>query len=143
MPVARPVIAVVDDDLVFTSMLREFLDGEGYRVVAWPEAVGAQALLRSEQPDLAILDVRMELPEAGRRILELMRQDGETAHIPIIVCSADTVFLRQNRKFLRTHASAVLEKPFDLDTLLAVVEAAIGNPPHRPRPSLLDKDASY
>jgi CheY-like chemotaxis protein len=126
MPSARLSIAVVDDDLLYTGMLLDFLEGEGYRVLTWPEAHGAHALLRSEQPDLLILDMRMEQPDAGRRILELTRQDAETAHIPIIVCSADTLMLRRNQDFLREHAAAVLEKPFNLNVLHGAVVAAIG-----------------
>jgi CheY-like chemotaxis protein len=126
MAFARPTIAIVDDDLILTSLLRDFLEDAGYRVLAWPEADGAQALLRGEQPDLLLLDVHMERPEAGRRILELARQDVETAHIPIVVCSADAPFLRRNHAFLHEHAAAVVEKPFDLDALLVVIESAIG-----------------
>lgn len=143
MPSARHTIAVVDDDLIFTGMLRDFLEGEGYRMLAWPEAQGAQALLRSEQPDLLILDVRLEQPEAGRRILELARQDADTAHIPIIVCSADSQFLRRNLTFLRLHATAVLEKPFDLDALQDAIEAAIGKARPRPHDGAADSNASF
>ena len=140
---ARPLIAVVNDDLVFMSMLREFLEGEGYRVIIWPEARGAEDLLRNEQPDLVILDVRMELPDAGRHILERARQHNDTANMPIVVCSADTQFLRRNRVFLATHANAVLEKPFNLDDLLAAVEALVGKPAPRPPHSAMDSDASF
>jgi CheY-like chemotaxis protein len=143
MPFARQMIAVVDDDLIFTSMLRDFLEGEGYRVLSWPEAHGAQALLRSEQPNLLILDLRLEHPEAGRRILELARQDVETAHIPIIVCSADTQFIRRNLAFLRAHATSILEKPFDLDELQLAIESAIGKARPRSHTGAMDSDASF
>jgi CheY-like chemotaxis protein len=69
----------------------------------------------------------MERPEAGRRILELAREDVETAHIPIIICSADAPFLRRNHAFLNAQAAAVVEKPFDLDALLGVIESALGS----------------
>jgi CheY-like chemotaxis protein len=127
----RPTIAVVDDDLLFSGMLQEFLEGEGYRVVTWSEAHGAHDLLRTEQPDLLILDVRLEQPEAGRRILEIVRQDDETGSIPVIVCSADGPFLRREHAFLSAHAVATLEKPFDLGALLAIAEAQIGRPARR------------
>lgn len=140
---SRPLIAVVNDDLIFMGMLRDFLDGEGYRVVVWPEAHGAHDLLRTEQPDLIILDVRLEQPEAGLRILQIARQDEETANIPVIVCSADTLFLRRHSAYLAQHASAVLEKPFDLDDMLAAVEAAIGKPSTRPADGAFDSDASF
>jgi CheY-like chemotaxis protein len=143
MSFARHTIAIVDDDLLFTGMLRDFLEGEGYRVLTWPEAHGAQTLLRSEQPDLLILDVRMEQPEAGRRILELARQDPETAQIAVIVCSADSHFLRRNHTFLRANATAVLEKPFDLDALQAAIEAALGKPRPRPHTGALDSNATF
>jgi CheY-like chemotaxis protein len=116
----------VNDDLIFMGLLRDFLEGEGYAVATWGEAEGALDLIRNETPDLVILDIRMEQPQAGRRILELLKLDYDTASIPVIVCSADSRFLIANQAFLATHASAVLEKPVDLDELLAVVVSVLG-----------------
>ena len=127
----HPLIAVVDDDLIFTGLLRDFLDGEGYATVTWSEAEGALSLIRNEKPALVVLDIRMEQPHAGRHILELLKLDYETTAIPVIVCSADARFLVNNRAFLHAHAAAVLEKPFDLDELLATVVRLIG--PAAPR----------
>ncbi len=97
----------------------------------------------ANNPSYSVLDVRLEQPEAGRRMLELARQDVETAHIPVIVCTADMQFIRRNQAFLRAHATAVLEKPFDLDALQLAIEAAIGKARPRPHTGAMDSDASF
>ncbi|HEX5506824.1 MAG TPA: response regulator, partial [Thermomicrobiales bacterium] len=78
------------------------------------------------RPDLVLLDIRMGHPEAGWQTLELLRLDPETTRIPVIVCSADTPFLRAKEGALRALRCDILEKPFDLDTLLAKVAAVLG-----------------
>ncbi|MDQ6604314.1 MAG: hypothetical protein M3Z19_16440, partial [Chloroflexota bacterium] len=72
------------------------------------------------------LDIRMEHPDTGWMVLELMRLDPETAHIPVIICSADTSRIREKEAYLREKGCAVLEKPFLLEDLLEKVQAFIG-----------------
>ncbi len=62
------------------------------------------------------------------QILELLRLDPATSHIPIIVCSADSRLLREKESILRGKGCDILEKPFDLEDLLAKVQAVIGAP---------------
>jgi hypothetical protein len=49
-----------------------------------------------------------------------------TTNIPVIVCSADTQFLRWKRRQLRLMNCAALEKPFRLEELLREVEQLVG-----------------
>jgi CheY-like chemotaxis protein len=86
---AQPLIAVVNNDLPFLDLMKELLTEEGYRVILHHEGDTAYALIRKEQPDLVILDIRLEYPEAGWTVLDLIQLDPETTHIPVILCSAD------------------------------------------------------
>lgn len=124
----EPLIAVVDDDTAFLRMMNVLLLQEGYQTLLWLHGTGAYEMIRREQPDLVILDLRMDNPQAGWQTLERLRQDPRTAAIPVIVCSADTAFLRDQRERLRGHRCQPLEKPFDLEDLLATVQALIGPP---------------
>ena len=122
---ARATIAVVNNDTAFLELMGELLGGEGYRTLICKEGDKAYALVKERQPDLVVLDVRLDHPESGWTILELLRLDPATARIPVIVCSADGRFLREKAASLSDLDCDVLEKPFDLDMLLAKVGAAL------------------
>ncbi|HEU5423369.1 MAG TPA: response regulator [Nitrolancea sp.] len=124
-----PLIAVVNDDTAFLNMMNELLSDEGYRTVIWREGEGAYDLVCQHRPSLVILDIRMEHPGTGWHVLELLRLDPETASIPVIVCSADSRLLRAKQDRLQSLNCQTLEKPFDLDELLAMVRLALGQDP--------------
>lgn len=128
---AQPVIVVVDNDRPFLELLQELLTEEGFRVVPHPEGQTAATLIRQEQPDLVILDIRLEHPEAGWEVLELIRLDPETAQIPVIVCSADSS-AQEKAAMLQDQRCELLEKPFDLDRLVSAVKMALGAAPRDP-----------
>lgn len=114
-------IAVVNDDTDFLELMRDLLELEGYEVKTLKTAVHAYAALKSTRPDLIILDIRMETPEAGWQLLELLQLDPATTGIPVIVCSADAPFLRAKEAHLSERGCRTLEKPFNLEELLTTV----------------------
>ena len=120
------LIAVINDDTAFLRLMDRLLRQEGYRTIAWFEGDSAYEMVHREQPDLVILDLRLDNPETGWMVAELLRLDPTTTHIPIIVCSADAVFLREKEQILREKGCDILEKPFDLQDLLEKVMTAIG-----------------
>ena len=125
MAATRPLVAVVNDDMVFMTLIRDFLDGEGYETILVYESQHAHLTIAEARPALVILDIRMEQPDSGKQVLERIRQDPLTARIPVIVCSADQPFLRDNSAYLRSRNVTAISKPFDLDALLALVQRAL------------------
>ncbi len=123
---AKSLVAVVNDDTLFLELMHDLLTQEGYRAVIWKEGDKAYNMIKEHRPVLVILDIRMEHPDTGWMVLELMRLDPETAHIPVIICSADTSRIREKEAYLREKGCAVLEKPFLLEDLLEKVQAFIG-----------------
>ncbi len=120
-----PLIAVVNDDTDFLSLMCDLLEGEGYRAEQYKVLDGAYAGLKRDKPALIVLDIRMETPEGGWQLLELLRLDPATRTTPVIVCSADAPFLRAKEAHLLGYGCDVLEKPFDLDDLLGKVVAGL------------------
>ena len=121
MPRDSPLIAVVNDDTVFLKLMHDLLTDEGYNVVLHIEGDSAYQLVRQEMPDLVILDIRIEHPEPGWVTLDLIRLDPVTTEIPVLVCSADARQLREKAARLAEMRCDTIEKPFDLDRLLAKV----------------------
>lgn len=121
-------IFVINDDTAFLQLMHELLTDEGYETSIYRETTAIHATLRQEQPDLVIIDIRMERPSTGWQVLEMLRLDPVTRDIPVIVCSADVEDLRAKESVLKRNGYASLEKPFDLDDLLAIVRDKISPP---------------
>jgi CheY-like chemotaxis protein len=122
-----PLVTVVNDDTAFLNLMHELLSDEGYRTIIWIEGDTAFEMIRREQPALVILDIRMEHPETGWMVLSLLRLDPSTTHIPVIVTSADSRFLREKEQRLAEMRCRILEKPFELDELLDLVAVSLGS----------------
>jgi DNA-binding response OmpR family regulator len=122
---AEQTIAVVNNDTDFLGLMRDLLSLEGYQTLICREGDRAYAVIKEAQPDLVILDVRLDHAEQGWTILELLRLDPATTKIPVIICSADAQFLRDKAAALHDLRCDTLEKPFDLDMLLEKVARAL------------------
>jgi DNA-binding response OmpR family regulator len=71
-------------------------------------------------PDAVILDVR--LPDvSGWDILQALKLDQRTAHMPVLVCSAAVGELRTLQTQLARMGVEILIKPFAIDALLTKV----------------------
>ena len=78
-----------------------------------------------DRPDLVLLDLGLpDLP--GSEVLRRLREDPRTATIPVVVVSADATPDRVG-VLLDAGADDYLSKPFDIDSLLGVVDAHIGD----------------
>jgi CheY-like chemotaxis protein len=122
----RARIVVINDDTDFLSLMSELLTDVGeYDVEVCREGNHAYQFVKEKQPDLAILDIRMEGQEAGWAILECLTLDPKTHSIPLIVCSAAIRELHEHQELLDRYGIDVLTKPFDLDALLETVAAAL------------------
>ncbi|HET6910753.1 MAG TPA: ATP-binding protein [Mycobacteriales bacterium] len=80
-------------------------------------------LAREHQPALILLD--LHLPDInGDAVLRQLREGPVTAHIPVIIVSADAT-PGQVRRLLDEGATAYLTKPFDVETLLQALDDAL------------------
>ena len=123
---ANPLIAVVNNDTDFLTLMDELLCDEGCQPIVHREGSTAYQMIRSKKRDLVIIDIRLQNPEAGWKILELIRLQPETTHIPVIVCSSDAQMRHEKEDWLQKHRIEPLEKPFDLDDLLELVRHMVG-----------------
>jgi len=124
-PLPRPVIGIIEDDAALQQLLHEVLLADGYETVGWDRGDGAFEFLRMVQPDLVILDLWLEHPDAGRLVLGRLAVDPATQHIPILVCSAHPQLLRAPLP-VAAQGYVLLEKPYAIEDLLAQVQALLG-----------------
>jgi len=120
--VKGPRILIVDDDASQRSLLESFLRGQGFDTVTAATGEQALAILRAEPVRLMISDVRMP----GISGLETLRQARhEHAVLPVLLVTA-YADVRDAVGAMRDGAVDYLEKPIDLDELLASVRKALG-----------------
>ncbi len=117
-------IVVVDDDAAILNMMELLLSMAGYQTVLHNSGTGAYTLIRKEQPDVAILDMRMEQLDSGLQVLTKLRQDPATACIPAIVCTGEPSIRAKVDLFGVDHYE-VVKKPFQPDLLVAKVEQMV------------------
>lgn len=118
---AAPVIAVVNDDTQFLRLMEMILADAGYDTLIFYEGSTAFEQIKEHMPALVVLDIRLEHQEGGWTILDLIRLDPATAHIPVMVCSADHDQLDSKEEYLASKLATVLKKPFDIEDLLEKV----------------------
>lgn len=83
----KPKILVVDDEPDALEVLGFKLGEAGYSPLFATDGLQALAVVRSERPDLVLLDVMM--PELdGLEVCKILRRDAATAAIPIIMLTA-------------------------------------------------------
>ncbi len=121
---AGELIAVIDDDPVFLTFMGELLADEDYRPVLWSSTDAAMDMLRQEQPAVIVLDSWIERRESGWMLLQQIRRDPATTHIPIVLCSADTQALQPPPSIDTTCSYVPLQKPFDIDDLFVAIRIA-------------------
>ncbi len=118
VPLVSARILVVEDQPDVAQLIEVVLKGEGHTVAI--AADGAQGLMLSRDwdPDLILMDIMLPGVDGGTLIARL-RQEEETADLPIIAMSASRT-LRDRSDELK--ADALLSKPFDVDALLVQVQ---------------------
>ena len=121
----------MEDDTAFQDLLDTVLTAEGYTVLRWTQGAGADAFIRDAQPDLVILDLWLEHPQAGSMVLDLLMGNPATRYIPVIICSAYRQLLGDQEAQLRTHGYLILDKPYQIETLVEQVRALLARPPAR------------
>ena len=81
-------ILVVDDDLETAQTVQLSLERGGFDVVMAHNGLEALASVATEKPDLVVMDVTMPVMD-GFEALQRIKADEATAHIPVVMLSAD------------------------------------------------------
>jgi two-component system, OmpR family, alkaline phosphatase synthesis response regulator PhoP len=87
--VATGRVLVVDDEREIRELCRVNLEFEGFEVLEAPGGAEALKLVRQERPDLVFLDLMMPGMD-GWDVLKALKEDDDTATIPVILLTAKT-----------------------------------------------------
>ena len=117
-------VLIVDDEYDIVSILEFVFSEEGYTVrVAYNGIEALEVLKEQPYPDVILSDVMMPKMD-GYSLLKAVRMNPEYKNIPFILVSAGQLDPEQLQKM---PYDFFIRKPFDLDTLLGIVEKAISD----------------
>lgn len=117
----RKHVLIAEDDTSIRRMLAISLRSHGYLPVEACDGGEALAAMRAGQVDLVLLDLMMP-KVSGFQVLATRAADPTLRKIPVIVVTAEG-----GTEVTRTldGISALLPKPFNLDTLQALVKTTL------------------
>lgn len=114
---ARRVLLVVEDDDKFAGIVRDLSREMGFQCLVASTAEEALRLAREFKPSAVVLDVGLP-DESGLMVLDRLKRDDATRHIPIHVVSAAD----HSQTALSLGAIGYLVKPVKRDELAGVLK---------------------
>jgi two-component system KDP operon response regulator KdpE len=127
-------ILVIDDDITLLKFLEDYLEGEGFEVVACDNGPLGLRTFYEERPDLVVLDVMMP----GMDGWEVCARLRELADTPVMMLTAKTSEADKLRGF-RLGVDDYITKPFSMAEVAARARAVLSRatPPDREREQVL------
>ncbi len=114
-------IYIIEDNEDIGYVLTYFLQDEGYNVSLFPTVADFNMAFEKSYPDLFLIDVM--LPDGnGINVCTYIKKDLRTEQIPVILMSAHAPAEIMSKE---SCANAFLNKPFDLQVLLGVIQKHI------------------
>ena len=117
-------ILIADDQPDNLTLLSRYLSNEGYGYIKAIDGLDALEKIRSQLPDLILLDVNMPHKD-GFAVLEEIRSDPATKHIPVIILTAARLDPTEVQSGLNMGADDYVTKPFDRRELLARIRTKL------------------
>jgi signal transduction histidine kinase/CheY-like chemotaxis protein len=129
-------ILIVDDEEAIRSLLRQELTEAGYLVEEAANGREALELVRTNKPDLIILDIMM--PEInGFDVAAILKNDPQTMDIPIIVLS----IVQDKSRGYRIGVDRYLTKPIDTSLLFSEVGYLLEQGKSKKKVMVVDEDS--
>ena len=117
-------ILCIEDEPEMIDLMRLILGRRGFEVLGAAGGEAGLQAVRSELPDLVLLDLMMPDMD-GWEVYQQMKADDATRHIPVIVVTAKAQSID---KVLGLHIAKVddyIAKPFSPQELLSSVEKTL------------------
>jgi hypothetical protein len=125
------VVLIVEDDVTFASILLEMAHDKGFKGLVATRGESGLQLARRYRPDAITLDIALPDME-GWTVLDRLKHDKTTRHIPVHIISGDD----ESARGLKLGAFAQVQKPVTkeaLDEAFAKIKGFV----ERPNKSLL------
>lgn len=108
-------ILVVEDNMANSELLRDWLEAEGFQVLAAESLRQAFAFFEDQTPQAVLLDVKLGA-EDGLSLARWIRQQSHLLHLPILAVTAHALLIDHER-VMRAGCNACISKPVDFKLL--------------------------
>ena len=118
---AKPLeVLIIDDNEQITKMISSFLDMSNHECTVVNDGKEGLELIKTNQYDSIILDLAM--PEFdGYEILNTLSKEDPDQLSKVIILTASSIPIETVKKFKELGISSCLQKPVDIDQLLAKI----------------------
>ncbi len=132
-------IFVIDDSVPTLKLIHKILENSGYTVFKFSDASTALSQIKSETPDLIIMDI--EMPKMnGLEALQLMKRIEPNLKVVIMTAYAD---LEKIHYFLENGVIDFIAKPFSLNEINTVLAHVFSDENEKASQELYDKRLSF
>jgi CheY-like chemotaxis protein len=104
-------VLIAEDNAVNRELLRELLEGRGYRVLEACHGEEALAMIAAAKPDILLLDVGMPVLD-GFGVARRIRDNPELASLPVLAVTAYAM-QGDREKILNSGFDGYLSKPIN------------------------------
>lgn len=111
-------ILIVDDELDVLELMQELFENRGYEPLTATNGIEALQIIREDEPDMVISDIRMPDMD-GMQLLEILSKNY--SNIPVIMVTAHGT-IETAVEAIKMGARDYILKPLRLDEILAKVE---------------------
>lgn len=122
----KPTILIIEDEPLHLNVMKTKLELEGYAVIAEADGKVGYGLIKSEKPDLVLLDIMLPSMD-GFEILEQLQKDG--VKVPIIVVSNSGQPVEIDKALKMGVKDYLIKAEFNPADVLEKVEKVLGKPP--------------
>ena len=122
----KKLIFVVDDEEDMLKVLNKRLSENNYSVITANNGYDVLDIAKKKKPDLIILDVMMPGVD-GSDAAATLREDTQTADIPIIFLTALYSKEEEIKKGKIIAGNVFLSKPFEIEELLKTIEDVLSD----------------
>ncbi len=111
------MLLIIEDDLAFARIMLGLAHENGYKAIVSTRGDSGLALANQLKPDAISLDLQLPVLD-GWRVLDRLKRNASTRHIPVHVISVDEL----TRRGAALGAFAYLEKPVSSESLQAAFQ---------------------
>lgn len=122
-PGVNKTILICDDDADILNICAMVLGKKGYATETTRQCEDALAKIRSNVPDVVLLDLWLPLM-GGEALFNIIKGDASMSHVPVVLFSANSEL---ENIAARIGADGFLKKPFDIYELVQTIERFAGH----------------
>lgn len=114
-------ILIIEDDKSLQQLLGDMLESEGFKVVKAYNGEDGSDLVKSENPDIVLLDLRLPKKD-GFEVLRELKADAATSSIPVLVFTNLETPEHINRAIEAGATNYIVKSNYDLEDILKKIK---------------------